>query len=102
LAGNAPKVLYRRRPTGQAEVDSEFRRVEDAFQLLGPLASGLTVIEATLASGNNTVFHRLGRVPLGRFLVYSSAASTIFDVSGTDTEWVLNSSAATTVKLIFI
>lgn len=52
------------------------------------------VVSTTLATGNNTVSHRLGRVPTGAILVAGDAAESVVLVSGTATTAVVVASGA--------
>lgn len=93
---------YQRRPTGLAQADGEFYRVEQALGQLGPLAGNLDVITKTLVAGNNQVPHGLGRVPIGRIILYVSAATSLYDVTADTVYWTVNASAGATVKFLFV
>lgn len=56
-------------------------------------------VTATLAIGNNTVKHNLGRQALGAFPVYQSATSGLAVTSLDTTNIVVNATVACTAKL---
>jgi hypothetical protein len=56
-------------------------------------------LTTTLASGNNSVSHKLGYVPTGYIVVSASAAIATYLVSKTATELIINSSGAANVTL---
>ena len=60
------------------------------------------LIEIRLGAGGTTIVHRLGRQPVGYFILRQSAFANFLDNIGdgsTDKEFILTSSAATAVKL---
>lgn len=63
-----------------------------------PLLDG-ALIDATLASGANTVLHKLDREIVGWIVVDRNSAATIYKTSSNSTDLVLTASAACTVKL---
>ena len=70
--------------------------------LLANPINSTSIVQPTpisLAIGNNTINHKLGRQPQGWFIVDITAASDIYRVSWSDKTIVLNSSALTTIKL---
>ena len=67
-----------------------------------PLMAGAIYENVALASGDNTIYPKLGRNVQGWFIVSISAAATIYDKQRTSTDLtklVLNSSAAVTANI---
>ena len=66
-----------------------------------PLVGGTLLEALTLASGANTVSHKLGRRPRGWFLVSSSSSATVYgDVrTATDLNITLTSSGTATISI---
>ena len=66
-----------------------------------PLLNGSLLTGVNLASGANSVNHKLGRVPRGWFIVSSSTADVVYGSvsSATDTTLTLTASGAITVSL---
>ena len=71
--------------------------------LANPLVGGQLLEGIKLASGDNTIDHKLGRKLQGYFVVLNSAATTFYDKQATNPRpqltLVLNASGATTVSL---
>lgn len=71
--------------------------------LANPLVQGLLLPGVKLASGDNTVNHRLGRKLQGYIVVLNSAATTFYDKQATNPTpqltLIINASGATTVSL---
>lgn len=69
-----------------------------------PLLQGIILENVVLASGDNTINHKLGRTLQGYIVTrYKNAAAAVYDKQSTnkmpELTLVLNSSAATTVNL---
>ncbi len=77
------------------------RQTEQALAQLGPLSGNLRIQELELAAGNNTIYHGAGRIPSNRLITYQSASATFYDGEVTSTTWVLNSSGAATIRILF-
>lgn len=71
--------------------------------LSNPLVNGRLIQSVVLASGNNTINHRLSRNLVGWLVVGQTAASSIYDNQATnqmkDKTLILNASAPCTVNL---
>lgn len=68
--------------------------------LKNPMLSGVYVKDVVLASGDNVINHRLGRVPQGWLIVDINAAVQIYrNASFNELTLTLNSSGAATVAL---
>lgn len=71
--------------------------------LANPAVLGILLPPQTLASGDNTINHTLGRKLQGYVVVLNSAATTFYDKQATNPRpqltLVLNASGATTVSL---
>jgi hypothetical protein len=86
-----------------AAVDRNFTRLRRLTSALGPLSGSLDIIQVTLATGDNTIEHGLGRTPEGRIIVAQDAAADLYDKAHTNpARYVtLNASGPVTVKLLF-
>jgi hypothetical protein len=95
----AKRPLYRR----VSDPDTQYNFQETLRNLveLGPVAFAQPTGDVVLAIGDNLVTPTVTR-PQGRILAYQSAASTLTDKGLNATgQWVLNSTAACTVRLLF-
>lgn len=87
------------RPVTSTEVLDLWRAVDEETRSIRDLVTTPDIVTATLAVGNNTIAHRLGKLPRGWEVVDRTAATTLYRVSWTTKHIVLNSSAAATVGL---
>jgi hypothetical protein len=87
---------------GIETVDRNFFDIKKTIGDACPVIRGVVTGDTLLATGENRI--RLpGRVksPVGRIVVYQTAAASIVDVGQDGDYWVVDSSAPTTVRMLF-
>lgn len=84
--------------------NSDITRLQDAVaepirQITSKsILDGVVVSDVSLASGNTTFNHKLGRKPIGYLVIKRSGAADIYDSDLTITSITVNSSAAITAS----
>lgn len=88
--------------TGDRVLDKVQSNVEDAIAqaIKAPLLNGTLLTDVAVSTSETTVYHRLGRLPVGFFVVGNNAAAIVYSSSASDeTGLYLRGSAACTVNL---
>lgn len=85
--------------TGDRDTDRNFTEVGKHFLELFD-GCGAKLKSYDLVAGDNSLTPTVSR-PTGRFVVFQSAAATLFDKGLSGDSWVINASAPCTVKLAF-
>jgi hypothetical protein len=93
-------------PNLEGDLGKLQQAILDAFERVAQLAAGKNsrnadnaYVSSSLAVGDTTLEHGLGRTPVGWAIVDRSAATDIYRTSWNATNLVLNSSATATVKV---
>lgn len=87
--------------TGDTQPDTNFREIQRQFVEMPDLAFAKGPQTVTLAVGDNKIKPGIAK-PRGRIVVYQDAAATLYDKgSNADGDWVLNASAACTIRIFF-
>ena len=95
-SGSSIEDMSRVVNTIQGNVESAIKPFQNSQIVNGVL------LQVSLATGANTITHKLGRKALGYVIVSQDAAATTYDnlqSAGTDVSFSITSSAATTAKL---
>ena len=87
--------------------DKDLNRIQDNvstvldFAQQSFLGNTFSIVEFTLATGNNTIGHQLFRTPTGQILIYNSAAVSIYNYAAPSSTFLfINASAPATVKFL--
>jgi hypothetical protein len=83
------------------DLDRVQRNVSDFTRQVAEkeIVDGRHIADVVLASGNNTITHKLGRKPVGWLVARKTAAADIYEVSADADRLVLNASAGVTITL---
>ena len=98
----AERLRFETKPNLKGDVYILQESMRDFAQSLPSQLYGQS-IEVDLESGNNIVPHRSNSVPNGYLVIYQDSAANVYDYQKPDrNNLYLNSSAATTIKIVVV